>query len=126
MREGDDRRVAVGFEADHGVVGHAAQVHHAGQVGGFGGVFLTRVTDQHLVVQRQGHLRQVLRHLARANEQEPPMGAVGGDQAQLVEQTQVGAIGLAQACGATGQAQLAAQTLTQCQTLEEFFYAAVA
>ena len=96
MRQRDDRRVAVGPEFDDGVVGHRAHQLGAGHEPAVG-VLLARIADRHRVVERQRHLRDVMRELAGADHQQPPARAERGDEPRVVAVEHVGAVAFGRA-----------------------------
>ena len=119
MGQRDDRGVAVGLDRDHRVVGHGAKQRRARHLEA-GGVFLARVTDQHLVAQRVGHLRQVLRHLAGADQQQPPMRAVVGRELGVGQREFIGVCGGLERDLAAGDRQHPAHPLALAQAGQQF------
>jgi len=68
MGERHDRATLVELHLAHGVVGHRAHQRHAGNVPGFH-VFLARIADDHLVIEADRDLREVLRQLRRPDHE---------------------------------------------------------
>ena len=118
VRERDDGGVAVRAQFAHGVVGHAGHQTRL-LCREAGGVLLARVAHQHLVAQRGGHGRQVLRELAGADQQQAPARAVVGDEVGGAELELVSGVAGLELDSTAGEFQAPAHALAALQALEQ-------
>src|SRR5581483_1385694 len=81
---GHDGAVRIEIHCHHHVVGHTAIERHAFDIPAIR-IFLARIADRHVVVERLRHLCNVLGKLPSANDEQAPSRTVDGAQPSAIE-----------------------------------------